>query len=140
MKEYRTEAWQFCHNLENEVLKVDFELDKKIFQDLKKNSNTDEFCENNDDGVTVSSVCSNDDGHLTCLGDVMDILCELRGFTFKSITFSFKKDTDRVNVENYFEAETNAYFRQGFVKGEEFFWSFCEFFLRISFCQTKSLH
>ena len=111
LAEYRTEAWHFCNSLESEVLTVEFESNKTIVKDLKIDSSTEMFCTNNP-SHSVETACSGDNGHLTCEGNIEDLICELRDLDFKSITFSFPKDKSPIHVENFFEAETDAYFQE----------------------------
>lgn len=116
LKEYQSEAWHFCHNLEQDILNVELEYNKQISQDLKATDTNDEFCANNFDSNTLSSSCTNSDGHLTCTGDVANLMCELKTMQFKSITFSYPvdlfPDTGPLHVDDYHEAETDSYFRE----------------------------
>jgi len=113
LQEYITESWHFCENLEREVLNVELESGKKVIQDLKFVNSLESFCVNNEDNQgSVATSCSDDDGHLTCVGDVATLVCELKNIGFKSITYFYPKDDSLVNVENYFEAETNSYFTE----------------------------
>ena len=93
LAEYRTEAWHFCNRLESEVLTVELENNKTIAKDLKTDSSTDMFCTNNP-SHSVETACSGDSGHLTCDGNIEDLICELRDLDFKSITFSFPKESN----------------------------------------------
>ena len=111
LTDYRTEAWHFCNSLETKVLTVDLEINKTISKDLKIDADTDMFCTNNPSN-NVETLCTNDNGHLTCQGNIEDLVCELMDLEFKSITFSFPKDKSESQVENYFEAETDAYFQE----------------------------
>ena len=119
LQNYITNAWYFCINQERGNLIVDLDSHQKIAKDLKVDQHSDEFCLNNPDlgGDSVANACSNDDGHLTCSGDVADLLCELRNMEFKSIVFTFPKDDNHARVENYHEAETDSYFQEVNGKG-----------------------
>jgi len=112
LTEYQTESWHFCQSLKMETLEVRLEDGKKVTQDLKVDEHTQIFCEQAErTGPTISTSCSNDNGHLSCSGNIEDLLCELREMDFKSITFIYHKDEDEVTVSNFFEAETNSYFQ-----------------------------
>ena len=113
LAEYTTNAWHFCQNLEKGVLNVQF--DKNIVKDLKFDENTGRYCASHENGNdTVASYCVNNDGHLTCSGDIADLVCELWDMDFKSIVFPFPKDDWSWNtgVEDFYEAETNSYFKE----------------------------
>ena len=104
--EYRTEAWHFCHNIEREILHVDMESNKTIPKDLKVDPSTDMYCINNPSN-NVEASCTNDNGHLTCQGDIENLVCELKDLDFKSITFSFPKDKSESQVDKNFGAAVN---------------------------------
>ena len=109
---YTTESWHFCHNLKREDLDVQLEYNKKISKDLKVDDQTDAYCANNPSSSSVESVCENTAGHLTCSGDIEDLVCELRTKDFKSITFLYPKDKSNFPIENFYEAQTNSYFQE----------------------------
>ena len=98
---YTTESWHFCHNLKREDLDVQLEYNKKIAKDLKVDDQTDAYCANNPSSSSVESVCENTAGHLTCSGDIEDLVCELRTKDFKSITFLYPKDKSNFPIENF---------------------------------------
>merc|ERR1719450_1237189 len=109
---YRTESWHFCQSLSSNTLQINLEEDQKIVQDLKKDANWEKYCEQFlTDKTILPPSCSDDGGHLSCSGYVQDVVCQLNQLDFKSVTFKFPKDKQNVNVENFFEAETNSYFR-----------------------------
>ena len=112
LKEYTTNAWHFCQNIENGVLNVHFEDGKKFIKDLKANADLDNYCNNNFEAEEVEKRCINIDGHLSCLGNVADLVCQLKNMDFKSIVFDFFKDEKSVKIENFYEAESNAYFTE----------------------------
>jgi len=113
IRDYITETWHFCENLESEVLNVELESGKKVFKDLKLANSLESFCVHNEDNQgNVATSCSDDNGHLTCVGDVAALVCELKNIGFKSITYFFPKDDSLMNIENYFEAETNSFFTE----------------------------
>ena len=97
LAEYTTNAWHFCQSLEKGDLNLQF--DKNIFKDLKVDVNTESYCASHENGDDpVASSCTNNDGHLTCSGDIADLVCELRDMDFKSIVFSFPKDDWSLNT------------------------------------------
>ena len=110
--EYQTMAWHFCHSLHKEFLNVRMDEDKKIVQDLKVDQSTATFCEHEkNEAPSISSLCSDDNGHLSCSHNIEDALCQLRNQDFKSVTFLFPKDEQKVNTQDFYEAETNSYFK-----------------------------
>ena len=115
LTEYITEAWHFCHSLEsNNSLEIVMESHKKVVKDFKvTNATSDLFCEKyfNDDRPTVEESCTNNYGHLNCNGAIEDLLCELKGFEFESITFLFPKDSIKVEDSDFGAAENNSYFK-----------------------------
>ena len=112
IKEYTSNAWHFCQNIENGVLNVHFEDEKKVIKDLKANADLDTYCINNVDAEEVEKSCINKSGHLNCHGNVADLICQLKNMDFKSIVFNFPKDDNTVKVESFYEAESNAYFTE----------------------------
>lgn len=108
--EFTTESWHLCYGLEKKTLQVK----GQVIQDLKVDAYTDEFCEaaQTCKSNCIEDFCTNDNGHLTCTGSIEDLVCELKKIAFKSIIFQFPKDINRVEVDNFFEAETNIFFRE----------------------------
>ena len=111
-QEYRTEGWHFCHDINEGNL--DFGLDDKatIGKNLKKDLTTESYCEQKISKDNILTNCKNVEGHLTCYGSIENILCDLFETDFKSVTFPFMKDMLENEVENFYQAETNSYFRE----------------------------
>jgi len=109
---YRTESWHFCHSLNTETLEMKMDESMEVTQDLKIDQHTDTFCGNpHNQGATVETSCSEENGHLSCGGNIEDIVCELKSKNFTSISFLFHKDDRSQPVEEFHEAETNDFFR-----------------------------
>ena len=109
---YITESWHLCHSLEQGNLNIKMEYNKKIAKDLKVDDETETYCDKNPSGPDVDTVCDDQEGHLTCSGDIQNIVCQLRNKQFKTITFLYPKDQFHVQIVQFYEAESNSYFKE----------------------------
>ena len=113
LKHYITESWHFCNSLTKGSLDLKKEYFQKIQKDLKVDEYTEKYCENDQNygNTSVEYMCTNFHGNLNCQGNIEDLLCELKEKQFLSITFPFPKDTSKIHIDNFHEAESNSYFK-----------------------------
>lgn len=111
--DYTTSSWRVCQGLDQGDLEIYLNDDGRVIQDLKVDEQTDLYCDSTCTRRirSVADSCTNDDGHLTCAGNVGHLVCELRETDFKSISFDYPKDEVTRETENFFEAESNQFFR-----------------------------
>ena len=111
--DYITNSWHFCHSLNHKTLNVQ-QNGGKVKKDYKVDAFTDDYCNIKEpcNPDCIESLCDNDGGHLKCEGSIDDLFCELKDTNFKSISFLFPKDSEILPVENFYEAESNSYFRE----------------------------
>ena len=115
---YLTECWHFCHSLDQR--KLDFRMnntDGRVIQGLKVDKYTDDYCHffsitRQSSGSNILDSCSNDNGHLSCEGDIQELICDLKEQNFTTVTFEFPKDVEEKDIDKFYEAETNSYFRE----------------------------
>ena len=109
---YITQSWHLCHSLELENLNIKMEYNKKIAKDFKVDDRTETYCDQNPSGPEVDTVCDDQEGHLSCSGDIQKIVCQLQNKQFKTITFFYPKDQFKVKIDQFHEAESNSYFQE----------------------------
>ena len=115
---YLTECWHFCHSLDQR--KLDFKMnssDGRVIQSLKVDPYTDDYCHfssitRQSSGSNILDSCTDDNGHLSCGGNIQELICDLKEQNFTTVTFEFPKDVDEKDVDKFYEAETNSYFRE----------------------------
>ena len=110
LESYTTNAWHFCNNVEEYNLGKD---STTFYKNFKNSENTEDYCSTKLD-FPLDKCIRSGGGTIDCTSveDFRSTPCNIRSKNFTNILFNFPKDKETTMVENYYEGEDNAFFRQ----------------------------